>query len=217
MTSQGNQRRNITLARDPQAPINRLINSKGQDNAAETLDGSLTRYMTTIRRSMPDFAVPEWCLIFDALKPPWSATEAHTANLPHEIGDAISIDHLDQKWPVDGAKLKSRIDRLNFPARMAIGEMAEAFWASLSQGSYAEIIDELLQIFGEPHRPAAVGRSNRMDTERMGAPQEALPPQNHQTEETRAPKQERESQEAHLPLLTGDAEEKYANRQPAAA
>lgn len=213
MTTAGTQRRTVNLPRDPQAPINRLLTTKGPETATETLDTVLHRYMVTLRRSMPDFTVPEWCLIFDALKPPWTADEVRTAQLAHEITDAITIDNLDAKWPVDGQKLKNRIDRLNFPARMAIGEMTEAFWATESQANYDDIIAELLQIFGNPAKPPQQGRSNRMAIERMGPTEDPLPPQNndHTVAETNQPSPSQPS--ANGAAAQSDAPEPSEDRQ----
>lgn len=167
MTTSNSTRRTITLPRDPEAPINSLLGAKPEENPPDLLEQTLNRYMITIRRSMPDFTVPEWCLIFDALRPPWQADEHRTLQMAHEIADAITMDHLDQKWPVDWNKLKSRIDRLNFPARMAVGEMTEAFWQTPSNSTYEEIISDLLKVFGTPARTAQATRSNRMNLERM--------------------------------------------------
>ena len=111
----------------------------------------------------------EWCLIFDALRPPWQADEWHTAQISHEIADAIAIDQLDNKWPVDAVNLKGRMNRLTFAARMAVGEMVETFWAQPVQGNYKEVITTLLETLGPPPKGAAGhGRTNRMVLDRMG-------------------------------------------------
>ena len=169
MTSANTARKTAILPRDPAAPVNRLISIKDVQNPSDLVEQSTERYLTTIRRSMPEFTVAEWCLIFDALRPPWQADEWHTAQISHEIADAIAIDQLDNKWPVDAANLKGRMNRLTFAARMAVGEMVETFWAQPVQGNYNQVITTLLETLGPPPKGAAGhGRSNRMVLDRMG-------------------------------------------------
>ena len=107
MTSANTARKTVLLPRDPGAPVNRLISIKDIQIPSDLVEQATDRYLTTVRRSMPEFTVAEWCLIFDALRPPWHADESHTTQLPHEIADAIAIDQLDNKWPIDAANLRA--------------------------------------------------------------------------------------------------------------
>ena len=128
----------------------------------------LERYAAVVRRSMPEFQVAEWCLIFDALKPGWIADEGHTAQLATEIREAIQYEKLDGKWSVDGTRLRGRIDKLSFAARTAIGEMTEWFWQSDTDTEYAEIIRSNLDAIRLPARPPVAMRSDRLSPDRMG-------------------------------------------------
>ncbi len=177
MTSQ-NAKRAVHIPRDPQAPINILCALKPQVQPADAVHQFLERYAAIVRRSMPEFQVAEWCLIFDALKPGWIADEGHTAQLATEIREAIQYEKLDGKWNVDGARLRGRIDKLSFAARTAIGEMTEWFWQSDPDTEYAEIIRSNLDVIKLPARPPVPVRSDRLSPDRMGgdtAPRPAAP------------------------------------------
>ena len=129
-----------TLSVSEQTPLARMAALKGKANYGEVAEAIIERYSTVISRSIPDFSNQEWCLIFDALRPPWQADENSTSQLAAELSEAINADQLGAKWQVDAQRLKSRVDRLSFSSRQAIGEMTEIFWNTRPLENYEHII-----------------------------------------------------------------------------
>jgi hypothetical protein len=89
------------------------------------------RYAEIVRRSVPEMALAEWCLIFDALNGCWTIDNAAlVANgVAMEVADAAALNGAGAKWCVDGQALANRIAALPFPAKIAIVDTAERFWS----------------------------------------------------------------------------------------
>ena len=159
----------INLSSAPETPISRLAELTGTDNLAETLEETVERFFAILRRAMPPHQPAEWCLILDALQPPWTATEEHVAQLPAEIGEAITMDQLDRKWEVDGHRLKTRMDHMPYASRMAMGFVAEVFWKCEPGTSYPALMEKVTRLMGT-HQPAPVRteRPARLSKATMG-------------------------------------------------
>lgn len=159
----------INLSNAPEAPISRLAELTGTENLAETLEETVERFFAILRRAMPPHQPAEWCLILDALQPPWTATEEHVAQLPSEIGDAITMDQLDRKWEVNGQKLKTRMDHMPYASRMAMGFVAEVFWKCEPGTSYPSLMEKVTRLMGT-HQPAPLKteRPTRLSKATMG-------------------------------------------------
>ena len=189
----------MNLPKDPQAPINRLSEMKPGKPLSELMNETADRYMSIIKRSMPEFTTTEWCLIFDALRRTWTADEHHTAQMPGEIAEAISSDRLDRKWEVDGPRLKSRIDRLSYASRLAMGEMNEIFWNSGAQDNYQQVISDIITMLPAPPRqqqPQA--KTDRISPDR-GGPKGTWPAQGRRRDQTAEASSERDEAQAPEP------------------
>lgn len=79
MTTENQAKRVVNLPKDPQAPINRLSEMKPGKPLSELMNETADRYMSMIKRSMPEFSTTGWRLIFDGLRHTWTADEHHTA------------------------------------------------------------------------------------------------------------------------------------------
>ena len=206
-------KRSVTIRKEPDSPLNIIDTLKTRLSTNEVVQQTIERYLQTIHRSAPDMSVNEWCLIFDTLTDSWTPDAARTSQMSTEITDAINKDRLDQKWSVDGNKLKNRIDRTSFAARMAIGEINEMFWMANPQENYTEIVKGILDLISIPEKKVRPVRRNRISPERISqtdssevaqhvidaqpaspveepAPQQPVPPQpTEKLEETPEPPQ----------------------------
>ena len=202
MTTGNQAKKIVNLTKDPQAPVNRLSEMKPDKPLSELMNETADRYMSIIKRSMPEFTTTEWCLIFDALRPTWTADEHHTAQMPGEIAEAMSSDRLDRKWEIDGPRLKSRIDRLSYASRLAIGEMNEIFWNSGAQDNYQQVISDIIAMFPAPPRQQPPQpRTDRISPDRVG-PKEPRPTQGRRRDQT--PEASAERDEAGTQNLPGN-------------
>ena len=144
-------------------PIAHLAEIGGDDNLIDTIVASANRYLSVLQTYMPTFTDREWGVILDALRQPWTADPQLVAQLPKEIGYAIDTDRLDLKWRVDGQRLRSRLNRMSFGERMAIGEMTLAFWRRLNQGA-SEDGEDLIQSTIDMFRPQPAPRAPQSHT-----------------------------------------------------
>lgn len=68
-------------------------------------------------------------------------------SLAFSIADAIEYDHLDQKWGVDTAALKQKLESLNILQAAAVLDAVERFWFEPG-GYHLPDIDQKLRIVG---------------------------------------------------------------------
>jgi hypothetical protein len=69
----------------------------------------------------------EACLICDALNGTW--LEDPTIRLSWaEVADACRLDHLDEKWAVDGDALVAKLRALSLLQQYALADAVERFW-----------------------------------------------------------------------------------------
>ena len=203
--NRNSQRRTINLPKEPQAAVNRLVDIKNSRNPSGTVVEACERFMSVVSKSMPDFTENEWCLIFDALSPPWQADEIRTSQMAGEIAEAMNSDRLDLKWNIEGARLKSRIDRASYAVRTAIGEMTEAFWRDETGDGYRAVIARLKRGFTDWERTQAPAiRKDRLSPDKMGevSKTEKEPDQKQQTAptgEAKTPATDEQATEAPFP------------------
>ncbi len=87
--------------------------------------------------------------------PPLDRRAAPRRPDPEEEAYAIDTDRLDQKWGVDGKKLRTRLNRASYGERMAIAEMTMAFYRRLEEGETAGVIGKIVAPF-QPQSPDRV-------------------------------------------------------------
>ncbi|MEW8957836.1 MAG: hypothetical protein AB2448_01800 [Moorella sp. (in: firmicutes)] len=110
------------------------ISTRG-DNRSGIISRDLERLYTLYRRALAQvtLSVEEACLIVDALN--GAKFEADTARLLWaEIEDACNLDHLDEKWQVDGQALVQKLRELNEIQALALVDAAERFWEASDVG-----------------------------------------------------------------------------------
>ncbi len=115
-------------------PLLAEVSSRG-DNRSGIISRDLERLYTLYRRALAQvpLTVEEACLIVDALN--GAKLEADTARLLWaEIEDACHLDHLDEKWQVDGRALVQKLRELNEIQAMALVDAAERFWEASDAG-----------------------------------------------------------------------------------
>ena len=164
-----NVKRTINISKEPDAAVKRLWDIKATRSATAFVEEVAERYITTVRRHMPELETVEWCLLFEALRPPWEATETGLTQMHTELARAVDIDRLDRKWETDGTKLKTFVRRLPYAGRLAIGEMSELYWTSEHDEDefFNEIVAAQIEMFSSPqsaHGPRAA--THRMSPER---------------------------------------------------
>lgn len=101
------------------------------------IERDLTRYYYLLRVARNDaqklLSDDEAALIVDNLN--GTIIDEYTiALLPHHIRDGIELDHLDEKWSVDGERLIAKLDGLPLLTLAAIVDAAERFWAAVGRG-----------------------------------------------------------------------------------
>ena len=78
-----------------------------------------------------DLTEPEASLIVDALN--GCMTEPHTVGLVWaNVADAVSLDHLDRKWDVDGPALVQKVRSMTPCQAAALADAVARFWKDTS-------------------------------------------------------------------------------------
>jgi len=87
----------------------------------------LERYYALIGQQ-PQFSPGEACLLADAMngvhEEPWSINVFWAG-----VQDAIDLEHLDEKWKVDGKELVARLRALSAGEKYAVVDAVERAWA----------------------------------------------------------------------------------------
>jgi hypothetical protein len=104
---------------------------------SETIADSLDRYFLALqdaRRTLKEqLTESELSLICDSCN-----GVIHTADtlsmLWGGIEDSIGLDHLDEKWEVDGKKLVKKLRDLSYIESCALTDAVERFWKAVSAG-----------------------------------------------------------------------------------
>lgn len=123
------------------------ISARG-DNRSGTISRDLERLYTLYSRALATVQLEfnQAYLIVDALN--GVLMDANNAKLLWaEIEDAINLDHLDQKWQVDGKALVEKLRGLNEIQAIAVIDAAERFWQAQKSGQEAEeLIKKIFKI-----------------------------------------------------------------------
>lgn len=91
----------------------------------------LARYYELLRRELARISLTrdEACLICDAMNGTALLESFSPFYLPMELGDAISLNHLDDKWKVDAEVLLGKVARWTPAQLLAVGDATERFWS----------------------------------------------------------------------------------------
>ena len=79
----------------------------------------------------------------------WVSDEASVAVLGETILEGMNMDELDQKWDVDGGRMREILSALSYAERQAVAEMVELFRKENEPrgGTYTDKISRLLALF----------------------------------------------------------------------
>lgn len=129
-------------------PITSELAARG-DNRSQVINRDLERLYTLYRRALATVPLTqeEACLLVDALN--GAKFTADTARLLYaEIEDACRLDHLDQKWQVDGQALVQKLRQLTDTQALALIDAAERFWNApdVGQRNVREAVREYFNI-----------------------------------------------------------------------
>jgi hypothetical protein len=144
----------------PYHKISRERNPKGgvgsSSNAGRgviSISRDLERYYALLPRVLPTFSEAEAYLIVDALNGSLCQSELIHVHWV-TIEDAILLDHLDQKWNIDGKQFLARLHQFSPFELIAIRDAAERFWHIVSSKDHPPS-DEVLRQVGLVSRSAS--------------------------------------------------------------
>ena len=120
-------RRSFYVPTDSQSALHRLLLIHGDDQVSAVLEDAAQRYLTVIEHSLPDFSVAEWCMVVDSLLGIWVSDEFQVTLLGETILEGMGMDELDQKWDVDGGRMREILTELSYAGQQAVAEMVELF------------------------------------------------------------------------------------------
>jgi hypothetical protein len=108
------------------------------ENRSGTISKMLSRYLYVLavarRRLREQFSEGEISLILDALNGTGFFDEHALIFIDAEISDAISLNHLDQKWKVDGPALVRKLAALSYTDKLTLVDAAERWWNRVGKG-----------------------------------------------------------------------------------
>jgi len=129
-----------------QPELGKEIEERG-DNRTLVIHRDLERLYTLYRYALQDISLSlqEAWFIVDILN--GTPMDAETANmLWAEAEDACFLNHLDQKWGIDGKALVEKLKKLSRTQSLALIDAAERFW----QANTGSMSDEELRKFFRP-------------------------------------------------------------------
>ena len=111
---------------------------KRDDNFSGSVDRCLSRYFGLLARGRRELAAilsdNEVALILDTLNGTLMSDEHSAAFIPAEVSDAIRLNHLDEKWEVDGKALMIKLSGLNHWLLTALADASERWWIRVGEG-----------------------------------------------------------------------------------
>lgn len=163
-------RRSLYVPTNSESALHRLLSMYGDDQISAALERGAARYLTVIAHSLPDLSVAEWCMVFDSLMGTWVSDEMSVTVLGETILEGMDMDELDQKWDVDGGRMRKVLTALTYAERQAVAEMVELFRQGIGsrRGTYADEISRLLALFRGNESAAADGSQQRMTPDCLG-------------------------------------------------
>jgi hypothetical protein len=99
----------------------------GGDRSA-AVSRMMERYAEVCRRHLPDLTEAEWNLLRDSMNGLCPEPAASVAWLAMGVRDSIALDHLDEKWDVDGLGLIRKLDALDYAGCCAVLDAVERWW-----------------------------------------------------------------------------------------
>lgn len=128
----------ISLMSDVAAQIARREGAR-----STVINDTLERYFWIVdyeRRQLRQLlSESEISLICDVLNGTMFSDRYSVTVVPNEIQDGISLDHVDEKWNVDGAALVAKLRGLSYGSLMALVDAVQLWWYRNSNGDNPEL------------------------------------------------------------------------------
>ncbi len=120
---------------------------RAEGNVSGAIGDMLARYLALLARARAELrsqlSEHECALIVDATNGTAFADTISLSMLWAEIEDACAMDHLDQKWEIDGAALVGKIKAAGMIGQTALIDASERWWNRISAGEqpgYGELL-----------------------------------------------------------------------------
>ena len=85
-------------------------------------------YARTIHDLKGKFSHGELCLMVDVMNGTWLTAGIAGQHLDLNVHDGIDLDHLDQKWGIDGSALNTKLEALSIFQVACLEIWIGAFW-----------------------------------------------------------------------------------------
>ncbi|HHW15086.1 MAG TPA: hypothetical protein GXX28_09160 [Firmicutes bacterium] len=120
------------------------IEARGE-NRSEVIHRDLARLYELYRHELAElaFTAGEAGLIVDVLNGTLITDASQARHLWAEVEDGIRLDHLDEKWSVDGPALIEKLRALRLGQCLAVIDAAERFWAAVAAHQDPKVEDYL--------------------------------------------------------------------------
>ncbi|MDI6872116.1 MAG: hypothetical protein QME79_12385 [Bacillota bacterium] len=126
------------------ADIEEALAARG-GSRSEVVSRDLMRLYDLYRHELAEvnLTASEAGLIVDVLNGTLITDAGQARLLWAEVEDGIKLDHLDEKWHVDGPALVEKLRGLRLSQALAIVDAAERFWAAVAAGKEPKVEDYL--------------------------------------------------------------------------
>jgi hypothetical protein len=104
----------------------------GERDRSAVASRMMERYAEVCRRHLPELLRAEFDLLRDSLNGFMPEPAAAVGWLAMGVRDSIQLDHLDQKWGVDGPELLAKLDALDYAGCCAVLDAVERWWAQMA-------------------------------------------------------------------------------------
>ena len=140
-------RKSIYVSASPESALHRLLSMRGDNEVSHTLETAVERYLTVIGYSLPEFTIPEWCMVLDSQLGVWVSDEIGVQLVGETTVETMDMDGLDQKWGVDAHRMREIMTNLSYAEKQSICEFIELYRAHHTGDSYDVIITWVLSLF----------------------------------------------------------------------
>jgi hypothetical protein len=139
-------RKQITITIDPD--VLTALDTRGEERST-VISRDLGRYYDACRQArkrLRELLSPaEIALILDTTTSARFEAPSAIRLLWASVADAISLDHLDKKWKVDGETLVAKVKGLDPFLTIALVDACERWWTRIGNGEQPEPVEALRQ------------------------------------------------------------------------
>lgn len=109
------------------------------------LDAFPALYRYTLNDLKGRFYRGELMLMIDVCNGLWLTPKMAGQHMSAQVSDGIALDHLDEKWEIDGQDLNKKIARLTIYEAACLELWVQAFWKQDDHSNIEEYVAELAQ------------------------------------------------------------------------